>query len=151
MWPLREIADDPAELARNGKNLRLSEKAINQYLAKIVQGKQKWLPEKQLAFKGVALNLLNDECEVLIEREFLGRRSSQILRFRFVKEGGEIIIEPTGGSYGLLPVPGKFALVGKAAYRELVRVMALEIELCFKSGGVHFREGELNLGYLPPE
>jgi len=130
--------------------LFLEEKLINAHLAKSIRGQQVGPEQGVISIERVAVDLTENGFELLIERRiFKNQVSAQTASFGLSRNAnGELVLKPTGGSYGKIPVPAAFALPMRPSLEKLVPVLKPEIDtFILPAKKFEFEDGRVSLTY----
>ena len=157
--PGRDLAKVLDAAQKGGHTATLTEREINSYLIRTLNGSQEGLFKDRVAMKGVWVRLTEDQAEVIIEREIMGERRHTISMFLNIEqqlgEDGQVktqVVRP-GGWFGRTRVVGGYLHLVNGSFDSLAAAYGDELAIIRKMfkgmTRATINDGELVL--TPPE
>lgn len=159
----RDLTAVLEESLERGHEVTLTEQEINRWLGKTLKIEQQGLLGGVVKINGLGVRLKEDEVEIVIERSFLGLKSTQSMYMQVLVESDalssskEVLLHggpiadffpalKRGGRFGKLTVPQGYLYLVKPAFFQLGDVYKKEIDMAFrKMHGIRIEEDRLIL------
>ena len=162
----REARDLTAVLRESvdrGHQVTISEDELNRWIGQTLKMKQKGLLGPFVKVNGLGIHLREDEAEIVIERSFLGLKTTHSMFVQVKVEADEVSSSKEavlhggpiadffpalkrGGRFGRLTVPQGYLYLVKPTFFQLGEVYKEEINLAFrKMHDIKVEEGQLVL------
>lgn len=159
----RDLTAVLRESLERGHEVTISEGELNRWLAQTLDIEQKGLLGFAVKVNGVGIRLGEDEAEVVIERSFVGLKSTQSMYLQVLVEsdavssskevllhGGPIAnffpLLKRGGRFGNLTVPQGYLYLVKPCFFQLGESCKEELDMAFrKMHSIRLKEGKVVL------
>lgn len=159
----RDLTAVLRESIDRGHEVTITEEELNRWIAQTLKIEQKGLLGFAVKINGLGIRLEEGEAELVVERSFLGLKSTQSMFLQLVVEadesssskevllhGGPItkFFPPLkrGGRFGMLTVPQGYLYLVKPCFFQLGEVCKPELHMAFgKMHNIRFEEGKVVL------
>lgn len=159
----RDLTAVLRESVERGHEITITEEELNRWLGSTLQVEQKGLLGFAVKINGLAVRLREDEAEIVMERSFLGIKSTLSMYMQVLVEADhsrsskEVLLHggpiaeffpalKRGGRFGRLTVPQGYLYLVKPAFFQLGEIYQEELELAFrKMHGIRLEDGRVVL------
>ncbi len=131
----------------NRRDLSLSEEELNLYLAKSIKLSQEGFLSSYTEVKGLWVSLTQDRAELIIEREFFGRKQTVSMYIEIKDDGGiGRYVSYPGGRLGQVAILSGHLLLVMNGFESIAARYQTEVNLITKRfDSFRFEEGKLLL------
>lgn len=137
------------ESLERGHEVTISEEELNRWLGQTIKLEQKGLLGGVVKINGLGMRLREDEVEIVMERSFVGLKSTVSMYLQVLVDADEVSSSKEvllhggsiakffpalkrGGQFGRLTVPQGYLYLVKPAFFQLGEVLDAELELAFR-------------------